>query len=295
MKVASIPVCPGKLLLSLLAVGTSMLGCLAAQTPPDRSMLAATLSGVHSSSPTGTTHCRSDVSDVKRLCQAIVFLAGDRGDHIKASDLAVRAVVDQGHWPYAWLVVGTVRLQLARDSALSREGPAEGTGMSNVLGAANAFEEALKIEPGFEPAANALALTPEPREGVTALATRLLALRQTRSLLSGPALAGAAIIERDAGSTDSAIALEQRALVKGDADSGVVYLSLARDYHHVGKPAEGYHALIAGAAPLVYRSLSFRLARQQRHRHFRRNARRYWGVGKRQGNLTMPAGPSNRM
>jgi hypothetical protein len=68
------------------------------------------------------------------------------------------------------------------------------------------------------------------------------------ALLSPSASARAALIERDAGSVDSAIEVQRRALAAGSIDSGVVLLSLARDLYRANHPAEGRKALLLGSA-----------------------------------------------
>jgi GWxTD domain-containing protein len=166
---------------------------------------------------------------------------------VNANLLITRAVLDQPRWSRAWFALGLVRTRLAQDTIFAVEGPDLPSGASNLLGAANAFERALTIDPAFALAANQLAALPRPREGNDALQQRVTVLRRVRALLSPEALAEAAILERDAGSADSAVALERRALQTGRVDSGVVLLSLARDLYHAGHADDGYAAWILGA------------------------------------------------
>lgn len=223
-----------------------------AQSPQDRATLDSVLVQFERGQPVGAPLCAGSPPDVARICEAVQLLrrvgVESRNGAVRANDLAVRAVTDQDAWPYAWLVLGLVRLQLAKDTVFSQEAPGMGIGTSYELGAANAFMRALQLEPSLVLAANSLALTAEPREGARALMPRVGVLRQVRALLSPSAMAAAAIIERDAGSLDSAIALEQRALSSGAVDSGVVLLSLARDLYRAGQPDAGRSAIIRGAA-----------------------------------------------
>ena len=199
------------------------------------------------------TRCDGHDPDVASICQAIIAvyhspLARRREEVFAAEDIAVRAVFDRDRWPYAWFALGLVRLQLARDKVLPHEGPAEPPGTSAELGGANALVHALELDPTFAAAADALAAAPAPREGPDAMAPRVVILRLVRSLLSPAGSAQAASVERDAGSVDSAVALERRALAAGSVDSGVVFLALARDLYRANHPADGRAALFAGAA-----------------------------------------------
>ena len=237
---------------TLLALASA----LPAQAPADRRFLDSVVAGAQAARSVAevpaVSRCDGRDVDVARICTSALLLRrgqldGQRDLVIAASDAAVRAVLDQGKWPYGWWVLGLVRLQLASDTALSREGPELPVGASNAVGAANAFMQALDFDATFAAAADALALTPEPREGTAALRDRLQALRRARALLSPAALTASAIVERDAGSVDSAIALERRALSTGKVDSGVVLLSLARDLYRTDHPNDGRDALIRGA------------------------------------------------
>ncbi|MCA9769647.1 MAG: hypothetical protein KC485_12580, partial [Gemmatimonadetes bacterium] len=68
-----------------------------------------------------------------------------------------------------------------------------------------------------------------------------------RANLGPAAEAAVALVERAAGSRDSAVALQRRALASGVVDSGVVSLELARDLHATGLAADGRAVLIQGA------------------------------------------------
>jgi hypothetical protein len=180
----------------------------------------------------------------ERLCAAIAAArqseaSGTRADAWRAESLLERAVLDQPKNPYAWYTLGRVRLLLAADTAIATGGALMPVGVSYRVGAANALMRALAIDSTFAPAANALALAPEPRIGSTGMKERVALLRRVRRLLAPDALAATASLERDAGSVDSAVALEQRALASGQVDSGVVSLGLARDLYHLGYPEKG--------------------------------------------------------
>ncbi len=197
--------------------------------------------------------CTWRSADLARLCQGLIVgrrgsLTTNADDARRADDLLIRSVKDHPDWPVAWFGLGINRLSLARLKVFSHEGPLLGTGLSNEAGGANALAQALKLDPTFSAAADALAFTPMPREGSSVLKDRVTLLRQVRSLLSPEALAVVAAFEREAGNVDSAIALQRRALASGQVDSGVVQLDLARNLYRTGHPGEGHAALIAGAA-----------------------------------------------
>lgn len=251
---------PLRRILNCFALGMAATGypiTLAAQERADRALLDSFLTSAQAAlTPAALpalSACDNRHADVVRLCQGVIALyrgrlTNQRADVIAANDLIVRAVSDQEKWPHAWLLLGMVRLQLAHDTVFSREGPGLPPGMSNLLGAANAFTEALRLDPSFARAAEALALAPEPREGPNALMDRVALLRRYRSVLSPRANAATAILERDAGSADSAIALELRALASGKVDSGVVLLSLARDLYYTEHPKDARVVLLTGAS-----------------------------------------------
>ena len=229
---------------------------LSGQTVPDRRFLQAIFADARSAATAGAvpllSHCDGRDPDVVIICEAGIAvhhspLAGRREEVFAAHELAIRAVFDQDRWPYAWFVLGLVRLRLAHDKVVPEAGPALPVGASNDLGGTNALIVALELDPGFAAAADALALAPEPPEGFQALTPRIAMLRRVRTLLSPAANAAAALLERDGGSVDSAVALERRALATGGVDSGVVLLSLARDLYRANRPAEGRAALFAGA------------------------------------------------
>jgi hypothetical protein len=229
---------------------------LAGQTVPDRrfldSILAAARAATTEAAVPLLSRCDGRDPDIVRICQAAIAvyhrpLSGNREEVFAAEDIAIHAVFERDRWPYAWLVLGLVRLELAHDKVVPHEGPALSMGMSNELGATNALIQALKLDPTLAAAAEALAEAPEPREGVDAMAPRVAMLRRVRALLSPAASTKAAGIERDAGSVDSAIAVEGRALAAGGVDSGVVLLALARDFYRANRPGEGRAALMQGA------------------------------------------------
>ena len=188
------------------------------------------------------------------LCNGLVAIRraqqdSDRSLARAARDTAERKIGTMQDASSAWwFLLGEARLILARTGALAREGPLQPTGSSNLLGANNALVHALEIDPGFAAVANALALAPVPRESADYYMNRVTVLRRVRALLSGPALAAAGRVERESGSLDSAIALQQHALSIGGVDSGVVLLDLAQSLYEHGEPVAGRTALFAGAA-----------------------------------------------
>jgi GWxTD domain-containing protein len=239
----------------LLAAASPAL--LHGQSAPDRRFLDSILTAAQGAAAESAvpllSRCDGRDANVVRICQATIAvyhapLAGKREEVFAAEDVAIHAVFERDRWPYAWLVLGLVRLQLAHDKVLPHEGPAMTAGTSNELGAANALIQALELDPTLRVAAEALAGAPEPREGRDAMAPQVAMLRRVMALLSPSGSARAALIERDAGSVDSAIAVQRRALAAGNIDSGVVLLSLARDLYRTNHPAEGRKALLLGSA-----------------------------------------------
>lgn len=238
-------------------LATTSPSMLPGQSTPDRRFLDSILTGAQAARTESAvpllSRCDGRDANVVRICQAAIAvyhapLAARREEVFAAEDVAIHAVFEHDRWPYAWLVLGLVRLQLAHDKVVPHEGPAMTTGTSNELGAANALVQALELDPALRAAAEALAAAPEPREGTDAMAPRVAMLRRVRALLSPAASARAALIERDAGSVDSAIAVQRRALAAGSVDSGVVLLSLARDLYRANRPTEGRSALLLGSA-----------------------------------------------
>ena len=227
------------------------------QAPADRAFFDSLLGQLTAASKTSAlptdSRCASRSTDLARLCQGLIEqrrgeLSAKADDARRADALLIRSVNDHPDWPVAWFGLGINRLSLARLKVFSHEGPLLGTGLSNEAGGANALAQALKLDPSFSAAANALACTPMPREGSSVLKERVDLLRQVRALLSPEALALVAAFEREAGNVDSAVALQRRALASGQVDSGVVQLDLARNLYRTGHPGEGHAALIAGAA-----------------------------------------------
>ncbi len=187
------------------------------------------------------------------LCRGLVGIRLAQRDSDGTRARAVRDTAEreiattQGQSSAWWFLLGEARLILVRTGVLAREGPLQPTGSSNLLGANNALVHALEMDPRFAAAANALALAPLPRESADYYRNRVTTLRRVRAMLSGPALAAAARAEREAGSLDSAIALQRRALSIGGVDTGVVLLDLAQSLYQHGEPVAGRTALLSGA------------------------------------------------
>ena len=141
------------------------------------------------------------------------------------------------------------RLQLTRAGVLAREGPRQPLGVSAEAGAGLALVSALKLEPDFLVAAEALALAPIPREGASQLTERRDALRALRHRLpiSPAARMGVGVVESESGHPDTAVAMFREAIEAG-ADTGVAYLEIARMQHKANKAIEGRASLIEGAA-----------------------------------------------
>ncbi|MES1259085.1 MAG: hypothetical protein ABUL71_00725, partial [Gemmatimonadota bacterium] len=117
----------------------------------------------------------------------------------------------------------------------------------NETTASNARVRALELDTTFRAAALALAAAPIGREGPTRLGDRLDMLRRRKALLDGPALYQAGLVEREAGHPDIAVFYDRDALRRGDVDSGLVELAMARDLYASGNPNEGRAMLVASA------------------------------------------------
>ena len=238
------------------ALATASPLTLSGQAVPDRRFLDSVLTEARAAATAAAvpslSRCDRHDPVVVLICEAGIAvyhspLAGRREEVLAANERAIRAVFERDRWQYAWFVLGLVRFRLAHDKVVPQEGPALPAGASNALGGINALILSLELDPGFVAAAEALALAPETPEGAHTPTPRLAMLRRVRPLLSPVANAAAARLERDAGSVDSAVVLEQRALAAGGVDSGVVLLALARDLYRADRPAQGRAALIAGA------------------------------------------------
>ncbi|MGH7584251.1 MAG: GWxTD domain-containing protein, partial [Gemmatimonadales bacterium] len=255
----------GVLLTAILAVAS-----LSAQKPAERafadSIVALAQSAELAAVSAANARCAGHTDDLARLCHGLLAerkaeLTLQRDDAINASDMLTRSVADSPKSPEAWYGLGLVRLQLARDTVFSKGGPLLPVGASNELGAANALVYALKLDPTFAAAANALATTAMPRESSGALKDRVDMLRKVRGILSPGSLAAVAFLERKTGHVDTALALERRALASGKVDSGLIDVAMARDLYRLGKPDEGRKVLIAGAG--INTDVAYKAYRQE--------------------------------
>jgi hypothetical protein len=197
--------------------------------------------------------CAAATRTDRRLCLGFVALKQGEltggSSHANTAEVAFRqAVQENPRWAAAWYGLGIARLQLARAGAIAKEGPLQPLGASWEAGAGYALVRALELDSTFVPAVTALALAPIPRESPDLLQGRVAMLRRLRGNLGPGAEEAVALIERAAGSRDSAVALHQRALASGLVDSALVSLELARDLHAAGRDEQGRAILIAGAA-----------------------------------------------
>ena len=198
--------------------------------------------------------CAARAGDAARLCDALAGLrlaerTGTLSDALNALAAFERMVRDQPRTALAWYGLGLARLEAAKAGALAREGPLSPTGMSLEASAASALIRALALNTELAVAADALALAPMPREGKSALRDRIATLRQQVGHLSPGGLYGAALVELEGGSADTAVALLRQSLsVGGGREAGLVNLQLARALYQADLPAEGREALLAGAS-----------------------------------------------
>ncbi len=241
------------LILSLL-VATSA----AAQQGVARASVDSVLSELAALVPTdpipADTRCAGYTGTLGRFCRSMLEVSrverAPEGGSAFNAEMAMRRVVEeQPDWSTAWYVLAIARLQLTRAGVLAREGPRQPLGVSAEAGAGLALVTALKLEPTFLVAAEALAMAPLPREGAAQLGERRDALRRLRVTLplSAAARMGVGIVERESGDPDTAVVMFREAMAAG-ADSGIAHLEIARMLHKAGKPVEGRAALIAGAS-----------------------------------------------
>ncbi len=200
-----------------------------------------------------TSRCTRYRGAMLHLCMGA--LATKRADFSDDRDTAIEAehelrqvVIDEPKWAAGWYAMGMARLALARAGVTAKPGPLQVLGLSLEAGAGHALVRSLELDSTSTDAATALALIPIPREGASQLHGRLAMLRQVRPLLGPAALAGAARVERVAGSRDSAAVLWQRTLDSGVLDSGVVATELVRDLYASSHAPEGEQMLLAYAA-----------------------------------------------
>lgn len=221
---------------------------LAAQSPPER----AFLDSITTARLDSRESCATAPGAVERLCSGLTLLnrvsaTGAVTDASRAIGLFERAVADNATWPRAWFGLGLARIQAARSGLIAHEGALQPSGLSLEAGAGYALVRALELEPGYPPAAEALALISIPREGASRLQERVAMLRHVRPLLSGLGDYSAAQVELVGGDPDSATSFLEAALLHSDIDSGVVLLSLARARYRANRPVEGRAMLLRGA------------------------------------------------
>jgi hypothetical protein len=203
--------------------------------------------------PDPSTRCTSAGGSLGRLCEGLLLtrraeLAAKPEDAQRAEGLLSRTVAEKPTWSVAWYGLGVARLELARFKLLAREGPLQPVGVSWVAGSRAALTRALELDSTLLGAAEALALAPMPREGVSRVGDGLALLKRLRASLplSPPARLALGRLEREAGSADTAAVLLGEAMARG-ADSGVAMLEMARVLHKAGRAVEGRGLLFAGA------------------------------------------------
>lgn len=217
--------------------------------------LFAELSLIGPTDPIPTDNrCTAYSGTLGRFCRALLAVRRierePNGDAAFSTEMATRRIVaEKPEWASAWYLLAMARLQLTRAGVLAREGPRQPLGVSAEAGAGLALVSALKLEPDFLVAAEALALAPIPREGASQLTERRDALRALRHRLpiSPAARMGVGVVERESGHPDTAVAMFREAIEAG-ADTGVAYLEIARMQHKANKAIEGRASLIEGAA-----------------------------------------------
>ncbi len=258
----------GAIVRVLLVSGMLLAAPAAGQSPGERRFLDSLLdhlAGANSAaSVPAVSHCAGRSGDITLLCEGLLVarradFARDKIELAHARDRLERVVADQERWPYAWYALGVMRLDAVSVGMLARDGPLQPIGVSNQSGATYALVRALELDSTFRRAAEALATAPMPpaREGASRLGERMRMLRRVRGALSAGALYGAAQVELDAGSADSAIALTRLALDQNDAKvpRGAMLLTEARALYLIGSPAAGRAAFLEGASDTASRAL----------------------------------------
>lgn len=200
-----------------------------------------------------TARCAAYGGALGHLCRGAIAtkqaeFSDNRDDAIRAEHELRQVVDDEPTWAAGWYGLGMARLALARAGVTAKAGPLQVLGMSWESGAGHALVRSLELDSTNSDAATALAMIPIPREGASQLGGRLAMLRMVRPLLGPAALAGAARVERVAGSRDSAAVLWRQVLASGVLDSAVVAVELVRDLYASGHAEEGASLLLAYAA-----------------------------------------------
>ena len=231
---------------------------LRGQAGAERAVVDSLFAELAALPPTGAVPAEGRCSPYRgtlgRFCQQILAVARlERGPDAGLAfntEMAMRRVIaEKPDWATAFFVLGMARLQLPRSGVIAREGPLQPLGVTAEAGAGHALVRALELEPTLLLAAEALAMAPLPREGASQMAGRREMLRTLRHTLplSPQARLATGIVEREAGSADTAVVMFREAMAHG-ADTGVVHPELARVLYKVGRAPEGRTVLIAGAA-----------------------------------------------
>ena len=245
-------------LVALLVPAVLLASPLLAQGGAERATIDSLFTELSLIGPTdpipADSRCTPHSGTLGRFCRALLAVRRlerePNADAAFNTEMATRRIVqEKPDWATAWYLMAMARLQLTRSGVLAREGPRQPLGVSAEAGAGLALVSALKLEPDFLHAAEALALAPIPREGASQLGERRDELRALRHRLpiSAAARMGVGVVERESGHPDTAVAMFREAIEAG-ADTGVAYLEIARMQHKANKATEGRASLIAGAA-----------------------------------------------
>jgi hypothetical protein len=220
--------------LSLLLASTA-----AAQSADHRQALLALHDSAQSASATElsalratATYASSTDQELTRLRQAFLLLRQGELDSSsktlrKAGEEFYNVTARHDDWPLAWYGIGLTERALARGKFPVLPARFHPLGADYNQGAIQAFVYALQKDSTFLPAAEGLAEAAQAttRWGYTGKARD--ALRRAAAH-SAQTLLVRARLEREANDRERALSLLQRALQLG-ADSGVVYLELARE------------------------------------------------------------------
>ncbi len=230
---------------------------VAAQDPGNRPFLDSLFAGMATArlatSVPDPSRCAVSSASLGRLCEGLLLTRraelGEKVDDANHAEALLRRTVEEKPgWSVAWYGLGVARLELARFKVLSREGPLQPAGLSWVAGATAALVRALELDSTMIGAAEALAMAPMPREGISRVGERLAILKRLRGSLPLSPRSRLALgrLEREAGNADSAAALIGEAMAQG-ADSGMAMLEMSRALHQAGRPVEGRGLFFAGA------------------------------------------------
>ena len=199
-----------------------------------------------------TEPCTAGGKALASLCEGMIAvrraeLTGEKRDASHARDILETLVTEQPTWPMAWYVLAASRLAADEVGLSSRPGPLQQENAQNVAGAERALLHALTLDSTFLLAAQALVVAPIVLDSTSRLSARVAALRRLRRSLPPQYLFGEALVEREAGHLDSAVAIEIALLKNHAVPRGLVDITLAHDLFRTGNKDAATPVYFAGA------------------------------------------------